>query len=116
MGMGEVIALIGGCFGVIVSCTVLITWVSNRKSKYMSEGATEAQQNATIALIKTQYEEMLIRIDRISDKIDSQNDRLTKLEQTVKDANLADLAKQVVAISESVKSAHKRIDALEKKG
>lgn len=67
----------------------------------------------TIDVIKMQNENLIQESHIISEKLDGQNIRLSKLEQTVKDSQLSELPKQIASIEASVKSAHHRIDALE---
>ena len=51
----------------------------------------------------------------IVEKLDGQNVRLSRLEQIIEDAHLSEIPPQIAAIEASVKSAHHRIDALERK-
>lgn len=122
MSASEIIGLCGGSLGVFVSITVLITWISNRKQKHKNDGIKEAQTDASIEIIKIQsnsilnsFEDLRKSNKEIVDKLDLQNVKITKLEQTVDNASLAKIPAQLAAMNESIKSAHKRLDKLENK-
>ena len=76
--------------------------------------ASTARADASLDTIKLQNETLLQSTRVITDKLDGQNVRLSRIEQTVADANLAELPRQIAALESSVKSAHHRIDGLER--
>lgn len=113
MNTPQTIALIVSCISGAVGITTLISFLANRKQKEHDEGAKEALIHANLDVIKMQNENLIQESHIISEKLDGQNIRLSKLEQTVKDSQLSELPKQIASIEASVKSAHHRIDALE---
>lgn len=111
----EVVTLIGSILACIISVTTLISWRNKQKAETRAEGANEAKTQASLDTIKLQNENLLTGNRSIQEKLDNQNERLVRLEQTVTDAHLSEMPKKIAKIEESVKSAHKRIDGLESK-
>ncbi len=110
----EIIAVAGFVVSLVVGATTLITFIATRKQKQRDVGAKQASVDASLDTIKLQNETLLQSNRTIVDKLDGQNVRLSRIEQTVADANLAELPRQIAAIESSVKSAHHRIDGLER--
>lgn len=110
----EIIALAVSIVSGLVGLTTLFTFIATRKQKQRDEGARTARADASLDTIKLQNEALLQSTRVITDKLDGQNVRLSRIEQTVADANLAELPRQIAALESSVKSAHHRIDGLER--
>ena len=115
----DVLSLVVSIFSVAVALTTLVSFfVKVRKSiKDDATEETEEKTKASMSLdyIKLQNETIIAGNRNISDKLDDQNARLTRLETTVANSHLAELPSRVAACEESVKSAHKRIDRLHRK-
>ena len=109
----QIITLAISCVTAATGLTALVSFFAARKQKEREEGAEEALIHARLDVIKMQNENLIQESHIISEKLDGQNVRLSKLEQTVKDSQLSELPKQIASIEASVKSAHHRIDALE---
>ena len=114
MTLTEILAIVLSVLSGVVGVTSLVTFASNRKSRSRDEGATDAIVNTSLDAIKLQNETLLQGNRQICDKLDNQNVRLSKLEQTVDNARLCEIPKQIATIEASVKSAHCRIDDLKK--
>lgn len=110
----EIIALAVSIVSGLVGLTTLFTFIATCKQKQRDEGARTARADASLDTIKLQNETLLQSTRVITDKLDGQNVRLSRIEQTVADANLAELPRQIAALESSVKSAHHRIDGLER--
>lgn len=115
MTIENIIAVIASLFAICVAITTLIAFFANRKEKVKNEGADAAKTAASLDVIKLQNESLLQGNHAIQTKLDDQNTRLTKIEQTVNDAHLSDIPKQIASLEMSVKSAHKRLDSIERK-
>lgn len=111
----EIIALVGSIVSLCVGITALITFVANRRQKQHDEGAKEATINSSLDVIKLQNESLLQSNRNIADKLDGQNVRLSRIEQTIEDSHLAEIPRQIASLESSVKSAHHRIDEINKK-
>lgn len=103
----------------LVAVTTLVTFFV-KINKGIKDDATEESKEKTKAsmsldYIKLQNETIIAGNRSIADKLDNQNERLTRLETTVANSNLAELPSKVAACEESVRSAHKRIDRLHSK-
>jgi len=114
MTVGSIIAIIASALSICVAVTTLIVFFSNRKAKAKSEGIDEGKMAASLDVIKLQNESLLQGNHAIQAKLDDQNTRLIKIEQTVADAHVSDMPKQIAAIETSLKSAHKRLDNIER--
>lgn len=110
----EIIALIVSVVSGLVGLTTLFTFLSARRQRQRDVGAKQERVDANLDTIKLQNETLLQSNRAIADKLDGQNVRLSRIEQTVADANLAELPRQIAALESSVKSAHHRIDGLER--
>lgn len=113
MNTNEIISIIGLCFSGILFVTSLIMFFKNTAKDKVGEGEKTAKIESKIDYIKIQTELITAQSKQISAKIDSQNDRLIVVEQTVKDANISQIPTTLARLDESIKSAHKRIDELE---
>ena len=111
----EVIALVVSIVGGISGITSIIAFVASRKQKQRDDGAKEARINASLETIKLQNESLLQGNHQITTKLDGQNSRLSRIEQIVEDADLATIPPKIAALEASVKSAHHRIDGIERK-
>lgn len=110
----EIIAVAVSVVSGLAALTTLVTFLSTRKQKQRDAGAKQASVDASLDTIKLQNETLLQSTRVITDKLDGQNVRLSRIEQTVADADLAELPRQIAALESSVKSAHHRIDGLER--
>lgn len=115
MTSAAIISLVVSCISGVVGITALITFLSSRKQKHIDDGAKEAVISANLDMIKLQNESIIQGNRNIVEKLDGQNVRLSRLEQIIEDAHLSEIPPQIAAIEASVKSAHHRIDALERK-
>lgn len=114
MTTNEIIAIVVSIISGVVGLTTLFTFLATRRQKAGDEGAKRAKVDASLETIKLQNEQLLQSNRTIADKLDGQNVRLSRIEQTVEDAHLAELPRQIAALESSVKSAHHRIDGLER--
>lgn len=110
----EIIAVVVSVVSGAAALTTLVTFLSTRKQKQRDVGTKQASVDASLDTIKLQNETLLQSNRTIVDKLDGQNVRLSRIEQTVADAHLAELPRQIAALESSVKSAHHRIDGLER--
>lgn len=112
----DTFTLVVSVLSATVAITTLITFFANARKNIKAAAAeeTEEKTKASISLdyIKLQNETIIAGNRNIAYKLDDQNARLTRLETTVANSNLAELPSRVAACEESVKSAHKRIDRL----
>lgn len=115
MSAESIIAIIASIMSICVAVTALIVFFTNRKEKAKADGADEARTAASLDTIKLQNESLLQGNHTIQSKLDDQNVRITKIEQTVNDAHLSDIPKQIASLEMSVKSAHKRLDNIEQR-
>ena len=115
MTTAEIIALVASLISVAVGISTLITFITKRQQIHHDEGAKEATINASLDVIKLQNESLLQSNRNIVDKLDGQNVRLSRIEQTIKDSRLSEIPRQIAALESSVKSAHHRIDEINKK-
>lgn len=106
----EILAIVLSIISGVVGVTSLITFASNRRARSRDDGAKDAIVNTSLDTIKLQNETLLQGNRQICDKLDNQNVRLSRLEQTVENARLCEIPKQIATIEASVKSAHHRID------
>lgn len=111
----EVVLFVISCISGVVGITSLITFLTNRKQKIRDEGTKDAVVATSLDTIKLQNETLLQGNRQICDKLDGQNIRLSRIEQTVEDAHLAEIPSRLAALEASVKSAHHRIDGIENK-
>ena len=111
----ETIALVISIVGGISGITSIIAFVTSRKQKQRDDGAKEARINASLETIKLQNESLLQGNHQITTKLDGQNIRLSRIEQIAEDADLATIPPKIAALEASVKSAHHRIDGIERK-
>lgn len=120
------LSLIVSVLSALVAITTLVSFFAKIKrdrkesdekvARQASEEATEeTRASMSLDYIKLQNETIIAGNRNIADKLDDQNARLTRLETTVANSNLAELPSRVAACEESVKSAHKRIDRLHRK-
>jgi len=114
MTIGSIIAIIASALSICVAVTTLIVFFSNRKAKVKNEGIDEGKTQASLDVIKLQNESLLQGNHAIQSQLVDQNTRLAKMEQTVTDAHLSEIPKQIAALETSLKSAHKRIDNIER--
>lgn len=115
MTIGEIVAIIVSVLSGIVSVTVILKFAHEKKHDYRKEGANENDISKSIEVIRGQNNNLIESINIIFNKLDTQNIKLHKLEQTVNDAKLSEIPIKIAEIKESVKSAQHRIDRLESK-
>ena len=113
MKTNEIISVIGLCFSGVLFITSIIVFFKNTAKDKVVQGEKSAKIESKIDYIKIQTELITAQSKEISRKLDSQNDRLIVVEQTVKDARLSEIPSTIARLEESVKSAHKRIDEIE---
>ena len=84
----------------------------NKEQK--DKGEKEEKFNSKLDRLNDVSEANAKNLSIIVDKLDNQNIRITKLEQTVENAKLAEIPWKLSQIEASVKSAHHRIDEIKK--
>ena len=110
----EIIALAVSIVSGLVGLSTLFTFIATRRQKQRDAGAKQASVDQSLDTIKLQNETLLQSNRTIVDKLDGQNVRLSRIEQTVADAHLSELPRQIAVLESSVKSAHHRLDGLER--
>lgn len=113
MKTSEIISLISLCFSGILFVTTLIAFSKSITKERVDEGEKTAKIEGKIDYIKIQTELITLQSKEISKKLDSQNDRLIVVEQTVQNAHINEIPTSIARLEESVKSAHKRIGELD---
>ena len=111
----ETIALIVSIVGGVSGIASIAAFLASRRQRQRDDGAKEAKINASLDTIKLQNESLLQGNHQITAKLDGQNIRLSRIEQIVEDADLATIPPKLAALEASVKSAHHRIDGIERK-
>lgn len=95
MDVVSIIALVASILAIIVSVCTIATFVGNKKKDGKAEGTTEGTMLADIRYMRNSFDDLRLDIKELNRKSDNQAERITRLE-------------------ESNKQAHKRIDNLEK--
>ncbi len=113
MKTSEIISLISLCFSGILFITTIIAFSKNVTKERVDEGEKSAKIEGKIDYIKIQTELITVQSKEISKKLDSQNDRLIVVEQTVQNAHINEIPTSIARLEESVKSAHKRIGEID---
>lgn len=111
----EILTFILSVLSGVVGLTSIISFLTARKQRQRNEGAKDALVNSSLDTIKLQNETLLQGNRQICDKLDNQNIRLSKLEQTVENAKISTLPVQIASLDASLKSAHNRIDEINNK-
>lgn len=114
MTVAEIITIAVSIISGLVGMTALITFVANSKQKTKAEGVKEANLKRDLDDIKRDVKDNLQETKDITRKLENQNDRLTKLEQIVKDTDLSTLPSRITKVEQKAKSAHKRINEIVK--
>lgn len=117
----QIATFVFSCLSALLTTTALVTFfiITPHKERKSSEqkAAEKARQNAVevtedkmlLKYIKLQNETIIASNRAISDKLDSQSQRLAVVETVVKNSHLSELPERISKLEESVKSAHKRI-------
>lgn len=117
----QIATFVFSCLSALLTTTALVTFfiITPHKERKSSEqkAAEKAHQNAVevtedkmlLKYIKLQNETIIASNRAISDKLDSQSQRLAVVETVVKNSHLSELPERISKLEESVKSAHKRI-------
>lgn len=117
----QIATFVFSCLSALLTTTALVTFfiITPHKERKSSEqkAAEKARQDAVevtedkmlLKYIKLQNETIIASNRAISDKLDSQSQRLAVVETVVKNSHLSELPERISKLEESVKSAHKRI-------
>ena len=117
----QIATFVFSCLSALLTTTALVTFfiITPHKERKSSEqkAAEKARQNAVevtedkmlLKYIKLQNETIIASNRAISDKLDSQSQRLAVVEIVVKNSHLSELPERISKLEEAVKSAHKRI-------
>lgn len=110
MGVGETISLIGTILACVVSVTAICTFFISRNKDIKTEAEKQYNAKADLEKIKSQNEDLLFGNREIRDKLSKQEERLTRIEQTVSDANLKEIPRQIAKLEERVKNSRRGND------
>ena len=117
----QIATFVVSCLSALLTTTALVTFfiITPHKERKSSEqkAAEKARQDAVevtedkmlLKYIKLQNETIIASNRAISDKLDSQSQRLAVVETVVKNSHLSELPERISKLEGSVKSAHKRI-------
>ena len=108
MEYSQILSLISTILSCIVAVTAIIVFFNNRQKELKADiGSKEKTQN-DLQKIKEQNESLLKGNQQIFDKLEKQDQRLTRIEQTVADSQLSQIPKQVSALQAELKILEKR--------
>lgn len=117
--MREIITLIIAILSFIISFILFCFNFAFNCKKITKDNKEEGSKQA---IINNKLENLIVitntmstQISLLMDKVDNQNNRITKLEEAVRIANLTDIPSKLAELESSVKSAHHRIDELRHK-
>ncbi len=113
MSTNEIVSLIGVIFSAVALMVTLTVFFNNAFKDKFGEGGKSAKIESKIDFIKIQTELINAQNKEISSKLDSQNDRLIVVEQTVETAKIKDLPATIARIEETLKSNDGRITDIE---
>ena len=82
--MSTELTLIIAVVGLIVSITTIISFVLTRRDKGRKEGVEYGELESDIAYIKTAQTNILVGNDKISNKLDTLNEKVIRLEEKYK--------------------------------
>lgn len=94
MTAGEIVGLAGGILAAISTVCAIIVFFTNRGKDRYKDGQDDAGIKGDIKYMRNSFDDLRLDVKEVARKQDSQGERLTRVE-------------------ESVKSAHHRIDELE---
>ena len=97
MTAGAIVGLVGGIVAAIAAICTIVTFTINRGKDKYQEGTDDGGIRGDIKYMRNSFDDLRLDVKEIARKQDQQGERLTRVE-------------------ESVKSAHKRIDAIEHRG
>ena len=97
MTAGAIVGLVGGIIAAIAAICTIVTFTINRGKDKYQEGNDDGGIRGDIKYMRNSFDDLRLDVKEIARKQDQQGERLTRVE-------------------ESVKSAHKRIDAIEHRG
>ena len=97
MTAGAIVGLVGGIVAAIAAICTIVTFTINRGKDKYQEGNDDGGIRGDIKYMRNSFDDLRLDVKEIARKQDQQGERLTRVE-------------------ESVKSAHKRIDAIEHRG
>lgn len=95
MTAGQIFTIICSVVALIASVVAIVTFFVNRGKDKYNEGNTDGGIRGDIKYMRNNFDDLRLDVKEIARKQDVQAERLTRVE-------------------ESVKSAHKRIDGIEK--
>lgn len=114
MATNEIIALIGVIFSAIALVITVSVFFGNAFKDKEGAGNKSAKIESKIDFIKIQTELINAQNKEISSKLDSQNDRLIVVEQTVETAKIKEIPVEIARIEETLKTTEVRLNAVEK--
>ncbi len=96
MTIGEVFAVVCSIVATLAAiCTIVVFFTNRGKDKY-NDGKHDESMKGDIKYMRNSFDDLRLDVKEVARKQDSQGERITRTE-------------------ESVKQAHKRIDTLERK-
>lgn len=114
MNAKEIITLISFLITLILFIFTMIFNLKKISDSQKNEGIKETLINTKLESLIVINNTMSTQMSLMMDKLDNQNIRITKLEQVVENANLAEIPIKLMQLESSLKSAHHRIDELKK--
>ena len=114
MATKEIIALVGVIFSAVALIITVSVFFGNTFKDKFGAGSKEAKIESKIDFIKIQTELINAQNKEISSKLDSQNDRLIVVEQTVETAKIKEIPVELARIEETLKTTETRLNAVEK--
>lgn len=97
MTAGEIVGLVGGIVALVAGICAIFAYFNSRKKEHYQEGSDDSGIRGDIKYMRNSFDDLRLDVKEVARKQDNQGERLTRVE-------------------ESVKSAHKRIDTIEKRG
>ena len=114
MGATEIIALIVSLISGFVGITTLVTFCTNRKRAQQDAGAKDAILKTSLETIERQNENLLNGNKNIENKINEQNIRISRLEQTIDNSQLTTIPLKIAKLEATMQSTQKRFEDLRK--
>lgn len=94
MTAGEIIGLVGGLIAAISAITAIVAFFIARGKDHYKEGSEDSGMRGDIKYMRNSFDDLRLDVKEVARKQDNQGERLTRVE-------------------ESCKQAHKRIDSIE---
>lgn len=108
MEAAQILSLVSTILSCTVAITSIIAFVSNRRKHYDAYVEQKEQAKNDLEKIKSQNENLLQDNKKIFDKLEAQDKRLTKIEQTVSDAQLSQMPKQIAELQTEIRIISKK--------